>query len=107
MGRILEAEEILFHFKDNKKEVKQMVANNEFDYLRVTMDKLLNRMVEGGSRNYDNVAINNMGDFIVMLPDDLAFSMLKDLAIEHDLNERLLLKRTDIFNILKIVRKNG
>jgi hypothetical protein len=41
-----------------------------------------------------------------MLPQDLAFSALKDLSGNNDVNERLLLKRDDLFKILKSARKN-
>ena len=105
MGRIIEADEIMLNRTDS--EVKQMVANKEFDYLRVTLDKLVNRLKNGGSKVYNDTAINRLGDFIVLLPDDMAFAFLKDTATEPDMCERLMLKRDDIFRILKRVRANG
>jgi len=61
-------------------------------------------IINGNSKDYPQSEIDEVGDLIVALPDDLAFEILKRMATKSDLCERLLLKRTDIFNILKTKR---
>jgi len=41
------------------------------------------------------------------LPQDLAFSGIKDLAPIPDVNERLLLPRQDLFDLLRSAREAG
>ena len=66
----------------------------------------INQCLAGGkSSKYTEKNLTNLGDFFMLLPEDLAFSVLKDLALNNDMNERLLLKRDDLFAILKHARK--
>jgi hypothetical protein len=102
MGRVIEADEIML--KDTTSEVKKMVADNQLDYIRCSIDSLLAKLVNGGSEAYDDTAINRLGNFLILLPDTLAFAFLKDVSTEMDMCERLILKRDDIFAILKRVR---
>lgn len=100
---ILKADDVLLHFNEHKAEVESMVANGDYDYIRVILDNLVVKL-EDNSENYNADAIERLKDFILLLPDDIAFSLLKDLALNKDICERLFLKYSSIFDILKKVR---
>lgn len=76
-----------------------------FDLLKITLDEINQCLEKDKSKKYNEKQLKNLGDFFIMLPEDLAFSVLKDLALNNDMNERLLLKRDDLFSILKHARK--
>jgi hypothetical protein len=109
MGRVIPPKEILdkqpfAKFCKIVDEVKQMASNGESDFLRIMLDEL-DTEINGNSKKYDDGAINRVGDIIVALPLDLGFSILKDFSTNVDLCERLILKRDDVFKVLKDARK--
>jgi len=102
--------------KKLRKQVEEQVKEQRIDLLRYTMDEILEAFGIGKqitkanpntqaniteSVKFSDEQLNNVGDFLMMIPDDLAFSMLKDLASNPDINKRLLIKRTDLFDRLK------
>lgn len=105
----IKALEIFNNFEKVRERVAAQVesgsGNTRFDLLRVTLDEIGQALSEAKSKKVTDKQLNNLGDFFVMLPQDLAFSALKDLSGNSDVNERLLLKRDDLFNILKSARK--
>jgi hypothetical protein len=108
LDKPLKAKEIFDNFAKVKKQVQAQLDAKEgtrFDLLRVTLDEIGDALKGGKSKKYTMEQLNNVANFLVMLPQDLAFSALKDLAPEQDINERLLLKRNDLFDILKSARK--
>jgi len=86
-------------------QVESGKGNTRFDLLRVTLDEIAQCLADGKSKKYTEKELNNMGDFFIMLPQDLSFSALKDLSSNNDVNERLFLHRDDLFKILKSARK--
>lgn len=109
LDKPLKAAEIFNNFPKIRDRVVQQVeageGNTRFDLLRITLDEI-NQCLEGGkSTKYTEKNLKYLGDFFMLLPQDLAFSVLKDLALNNDMNERLLLKRDDLFAILKTARK--
>ncbi len=105
----IKASEIFNNFEKVREKVATQVesglGNTRFDLLRVTLDEIGQVLSDTKSKKMTDKQLNNMGDFFVMLPQDLAFSALKDLSGNSDVNERLLLKRNDLFDILKSARK--
>ncbi len=79
-------------------------GNTRFDLLRITLDEITQCLTGNKSNKYTDKQFKNLGDFFVLLPEDLAFSVLKDLALNNDVNERLLLRRNDLFDILRKAR---
>lgn len=92
-------------FEKFTKEIKQQVAGQveeqRFDLLRVTCDEILQKLDGDKVKQQTDAVLNNIGDFVMLIPDDLAFSVMKDLAAINDVNQRLLLKRQDLFERLK------
>ena len=80
-------------------------GNTRFDLLSVTLDEIRQCLEGEKSKKYNKKQLNNLADFFLLLPQDLAFSVLKDLALNNDINDRLLLNRDDLFAILKAARK--
>lgn len=109
LDKPIKAAEIFNNFpKIRDRIVAQVEAgegNTRFDLLRITLDEINQCLAGGKSSKYSEKQFNNLGDFFMLLPEDLAFSVLKDLALNNDVNERLLLKRDDLFAILKHARK--
>ena len=109
LDKPIKAAEIFNSFPKIKDRVVSQVeageGNTRFDLLRITLDEINQCLAGGKSSKYTEKNLTNLGDFFVLLPEDLAFSVLKDLALNNDMNERLLLKRDDLFNILKHARK--
>lgn len=113
MNRPIKAADILNKFSDPKSGVKDRVlaqveageGNTRFDLLRITLDEINQKLSGNKASSFTDKQLNNLGDFFVLVPEDLAFSVLKDLALNNDINERLLLKRDDLFDILKHARK--
>ncbi len=105
----IKAAEIFNNFEKVREKVAAQVesglGNTRFDLLRVTLDEIGQVLGDTKSKKMTDKQLMNVGDFFVMLPQDLAFSALKDLSGNSDVNERLLLKRDDLFNILKSARK--
>jgi hypothetical protein len=105
----IKAIEIFNQFDKIKAKVLEQVesgkGNTRFDLLRVTLDELGACLGEGKSKKYTEKQLENVANFFVLLPQDLAFSALKELAQNNDINERMLLKRDDLFAILKHARK--
>jgi len=112
----IKANQIFNEFdKKLKKQIEEQVKEQRFDLLRYTCDEVLESFGIGkqitkatpaqGTSNesakYSEEQLNNVGDFLMMIPDDLAFSMLKDLATNADVNKRLLNRRNDLFVRLK------
>ena len=109
LDKPIKAQEIFNSFlKIRDRLVSQVEAgegNTRFDLLRITLDEINQCLGGGKSSKYTEKQLNNLADFFLMLPEDLAFSVLKDLALNNDINERLLLRRDDLFTILKHARK--
>ena len=109
MDKPLKAADIFNHFPKIRDRVVAQVesgeGNTRFDLLRITLDEINQCLEKGKSNKYTEKQLTNLGDFFILLPEDLAFSVLKDLALNNDMNERLLLKRDDLFSILKHARK--
>ncbi len=105
----IKAAEIFNNFEKVREKVAAQVesglGNTRLDLLRVTLDEIGQVLGDTKSKKMTDKQLMNVGDFFVMLPQDLAFSALKDLSGNSDVNERLLLKRDDLFNILKSARK--
>jgi hypothetical protein len=80
-------------------------GNTRFDLLKITLDEIETCLTGNKADKYTEKQFQNLGDFFIMLPEDLAFSVLKNLALNNVVNERLLLKRDDLFKILKHARK--
>jgi hypothetical protein len=108
----IKAKQIFDEFdKKLKKQIEEQVKEQRFDLLRYTCDEVLEAFGIGKSSatgkpssestKYNEEQLNNVGDFLMMIPDDLAFSMLKDLASNQDVSRRLLNKRNDLFDRLK------
>lgn len=99
------AAEIFDNFRKKEEKVatriKQQVKASRSDLLRVTCDEIENAFADGKSTKYTADQLNNVADFLVLLMDDLAFAVLKTLATIPDINNRLLLDRPDLFEMLK------
>jgi len=80
-------------------------GNTRFDLLRITVDEIKDCLDGEKAAKYTDKQLKNLGDFFMLLPEDLAFSVLKDLALNNSINERLLLQRDDLFAILRKARK--
>jgi len=110
LDKPIKAKDIFDHFAKVKSKVEAQVGtaddgNARFDLLRLTLDEITQCLENDKSRKYNEKQLNNLADFLVMLPQDLSFSMIKDLATNQDVNERLFLNRDDLFTILKTARK--
>jgi len=105
----IKAHEIFNNFEKIKDKVMAQVeageGNTRFDLLSVTLDEIRQCLDGDKSKKYNEKQLNNLADFFLLLPQDLAFSVLKDLALNNDINDRLLLNRDDLFAILKTARK--
>ncbi len=109
LDKPIKAQEIFNSFaKVRDRIVSQIEAgegNTRFDLLRITLDEINDCLSGTKAEKYTDKQLNNVGDFFIMLPEDLAFSVLKDLALNPAVNDRLLLHRDDLFAILKHARK--
>ncbi len=110
----IKAEDIFNNFKKVKPKVMVQIkgkekGENRFDLLRATLDDIIFCLKDGKSKKYTIEQLNNLGDFMVMLPQDLSFSAMQEMAKMGDVNDRLLLKRTDAkgYNDLFEVLKNA
>jgi len=106
----IKAREIFDGFDKVKDRILEQVeagdGTTRFDLLRITLDEIGQCLSEETSHDYNDKQLNNAADFFVMLPQDLAFDVLKELSNNNDINERLLLARDDLFAILRDARKN-
>lgn len=86
--------------------IEQVEAEDgvRFDLLRATLDDLGDLLKEGKSKTYSVAELNNLGNFILLLPKDLGFAAIKEFAKEQDIQTRLLHKRSDLFDYLKSAR---
>lgn len=107
----LKAEEVFKKFHDVKvqRKFKAQLKDSEgeirFDLLRLTLDDVKDKL-QKESAKYSEKELNNFADFLVEIPTDLSFSAIKEIANINDVNERLLLKRNDLFELLKKARKS-
>lgn len=107
--RPIKAQEIFDNFAKIRGKVMAQIEKGDdgktrFDLLRITLDEIGECLgTEDKARKYTDKQFNNLGDFLTLLPEDLAFSAFKDFAANSVVNERLLIKRPDLFNILKRV----
>lgn len=102
----VKAKEILEKFTDaTKKKVTAQAEKSRIDLLKVTLDELTQVLAESSSK-YTPEQLGNVGDFLKMIQEDLAFVALKDFARNADVNERLLLKRPDLFAMLMKSRQS-
>jgi len=108
----IKAIDIFNNFEKVKPKVKKQVSadgeDNEtkFDLLRLTLDEIAQCLDGVKSKKYNEKQLNNLGDFLVMLPKDLAFSIIKDLAQNQDVTERMLMCREDLFDVLRSSRND-
>ncbi len=105
MAKILTADDVLLHLNENKADIQIMVANEERDFIVLALDNIIKKLDNDGSKAYDDEAMMRLADFLIMLPDELSFSALTDLATMNDICERCILRRDDLFEILKRVRR--
>ncbi len=109
LDKPIKAQEIFNNFPKIRDRVVSQVesgeGNTRFDLLRITLDEINQCLTGNKAEKYTDKQFSNLGDFFILLPEDLAFSVLKDLALNNVVNERLLLKRDDLFKILKHARK--
>lgn len=98
--------------KDRVKE--QVEAGNSdvgtrYDLLKITLDEIYDSIKDGKSKKLTQEQLDNLGNFLIAIPEDLSFSALKDLAPIEDINQRLLMtgeKGKKLFEILKKARKD-
>ncbi len=105
----LRAKDIFDDFGKVKKQVTDQLKAKDgarFDLLRETLDEIGELVKKGGSKKFTQAQLTNLGEFILMLPEDLSFAALKEYAAEQDLQDRLLLPTPALFGILKRARKN-
>lgn len=94
-----------------KKRIKAQVEAEEgdvrHDLLKETLDDIYDSIRDGKSKKLTSEALMNVGHFLLMIPEDLSFGALKDLAPMQDINERLLNSEvgSKLFEILKKARK--
>ncbi len=105
----IKAREVFNSFDDAKiqKKLKAQVKANRFDLLRETLDDVVSELKDDKSKALTKKQLNFVGDLLMNLPQDLAFSGIKDLAPIPDVNERLLLPRQDLFDLLRSAREAG
>lgn len=107
----VKAEEIFSKWDKVRDKIKAQVDAGEgdtrHDLLRATLDDVYDHLKEGKSKKYTADQLMNVGNFLLMIPEDLSFSALKDLAPLADINERLLMSPLgrQLFGILKKARK--
>jgi hypothetical protein len=97
----LKAKQIFNDWKKVKGEVKKQSDEARFDQLRKTCDEILFCLKDGKSKEYTDLQMLNCAEFVSAIPDDLAFSMLKDLANIPDCNQRMLLPKPELFDRLR------
>lgn len=96
-----------------KKKIEQQANAKEgdarCDLLKETFDDVYDALKDGKSKKLTDEQLENVGHFLLMIPEDLSFGALKDLAPIQDINERLLMKSAvgkTLFEILKKARKD-
>lgn len=77
------------------------------DLLKETFEDIYDQIRDGKSKKLTNEQLLNVGRFLLMIPEDLSFGAIKDLAPISDINERLLMSSigTELFKILKKARQ--
>lgn len=79
-------------------------GQTRFDLLDQTIKEIVRDLKDDQSKKYNESQLNNLGDFLLLIPKDLAFTAIKDLSLMNDVNMRLLLIRTDLFDLIKGAR---
>lgn len=110
----VKAVEIFKHWDRVKKRVKEQAVAKEdeggrYDLLKATFEEVYDALKDGKSKKLSDEELLNVGRFLLEIPEDLAFSALKDLAPITDINDRLLMNPdigTKLFVILKKAREN-
>lgn len=108
----VKAEEIFTKWEKVKSRIKNQAeaatGDTRHDLLRATLDDLYDNIKEGKSKKYSDEQLGNVADFLLMIPEDLAFAALKDLAPLADIHERVLMKPVGrkLFDILKKARND-
>jgi len=107
----VKATEIFNKWDIVKKRIKTQVDAGEgdtrHDLLRTTLDDVYDAVKDGKSKKLTEEQLLNVGHFLLLIPEDLSFSALKDLAPMPDINDRLLMSSIgkQLFEILKKARK--
>lgn len=107
----VKATEIFNNWTKVEKRIKQQVNAEEgdvrHDLLKETFDDVYDSLKDGKSKKLNDEQLTNVGRFLLMIPEDLSFAALKDLAPLPDINERLLMGELgkQLFDILKKARK--
>ena len=108
LDKPVKAIEVFNNFKGKiKARVQKQVeaeSGTRFDLLRVTLDEIVTCLAGEKSKDYTDVQLNSLADFLLMLPHDLLFSVLKDLSANSDITTRMLLPRQDLFKLLRDIR---
>ena len=108
----VKATEIFNNWLKVQKRIKEQVNAGEgdtrYDLLKETFDDVFDAVKDGKSKKLTDEQITNVGRFLLMIPEDLSFSAIKDLAPLPDINERLLQGELgkELFAILKKARKD-
>lgn len=107
----VKATEIFNNWEKVKKRITQQVDAGEgdvrHDLLKETFDDVYDALKDGRSKKLSDEQLLNVGHFLLLIPEDLSFSALKDLAPMPDINDRLLQTTLGkpLFEILKKARK--
>lgn len=104
--RVIEANIILKDFSTVKDELAEQITDEAFSHIRAEIDGVV-ALLQKQSKEYSTTELDNVADWIVMMPDDLAFVTLRDLALIEDVCKRMFLHRVDIFAIMKRVNKRA
>lgn len=110
----IKASEIFNKWDKVKDRVKEQVeagnsdVGTRYDLLKITLDEIYDSVKDGKSKKLTQDQLDNLGNFLLAIPEDLSFSALKDLAPIEDINTRLLMndKGKKLFEILKKARKD-
>ncbi len=108
----VKATDIFNNWTKVKKRIQQQVNAEEgdvrHDLLKETFDDVYDALKDGKSKKLSDEQLENVGHFLLMIPEDLSFGALKDLAPLQDINERLLTGplSKQLFDILKKARKD-
>jgi hypothetical protein len=91
-----------------QKKLKMQLSPDDikFDLLSITVDDITGKL-DKDSAKYTAPQLKNLGDFLMLLPQDFAFAAMKKLALNQDIAKRLLLQRKDLFELLKKARNGG
>ena len=112
LDKPIRADEVLNEFKKVKPTIKEYSSDKKarFDLLRITCDDIIRVLTKKDRINLDKAQGDNLCDFILALPKDLGFSIVKELSKVwdsfKDINE-CLSKNKKIIDYVKAVAELG